>query len=403
MELSVEKNTILSIQCQLQHCWAYAISQGYAAAIWRLPFQNYVYFLADKSGKPQKISIDFEEPSSGFCISKFAPDQGSEALLLKHDILLKFDLAAKKLLQDNLSAQELAFLEESEKIELAEKKGGNLQLLEFGQEQYEFVNLVSKAVDAMKAGAFKKVVLSRNKSFKLEHPLSVGDLINSLIQKYPKAFVSACYLPAAQCIWLGASPELLASIDEMGIFKTVALAGTQSALDSDKQPIEPGDARWSQKEIEEQALVSRYIIDCLKKVRVREFEEYGPKTVQAGNLLHLQTEFLVDTKDIAFEHFATVMLQLLNPTSAVCGMPKSEALEFIAQHENYNREYYAGFCGPKNIEYRSDLYVNLRCMKIEGQKATFYAGAGITEDSKPEREWKETELKIETLLSILNA
>ena len=41
-------------------------------------------------------------------------------------------------------------------------------------------------------------------------------------------------------------------------------------------------------------MVSRYIINCFKKIRLREFEEIGPKTVAAGNLLHLRTDFQVD-------------------------------------------------------------------------------------------------------------
>ncbi|NJO03174.1 MAG: hypothetical protein HC880_17175 [Bacteroidia bacterium] len=31
-----------------------------------------------------------------------------------------------------------------------------------------------------------------------------------------------------------------------------------------------------------------------------------------------------------------------------------------------------------------------------------YAGAGITEDSIPEKEWQETEMKCETMLGVLN-
>jgi isochorismate synthase len=40
-------------------------------------------------------------------------------------------------------------------------------------------------------------------------------------------------------------------------------------------------------------------------------------------------------------------------------------------------------------------------MKLEGTLATLYAGAGLTEDSVPEREWQETEMKCKTLLNII--
>ena len=40
-------------------------------------------------------------------------------------------------------------------------------------------------------------------------------------------------------------------------------------------------------------------------------------------------------------------------------------------------------------------------MKIQNQVATLYAGGGITEDSIPEKEWQETELKCQTMLAVL--
>ncbi|WP_332912325.1 chorismate-binding protein [Algoriphagus boritolerans] len=109
-------------------------------------------------------------------------------------------------------------------------------------------------------------------------------------------------------------------------FHTMALAGTQPA--SGENPLK--SAAWTQKEIEEQALVCRYIVDCFKKIRLREYEEHGPKTIMAGNLLHLRTDFKVDMKATGFPQLGSVMLDLLHPTSAVCGMPRKEAHDFFA-------------------------------------------------------------------------
>jgi isochorismate synthase len=190
-------------------------------------------------------------------------------------------------------------------------------------------------------------------------------------------------------------------VDKEGVFRTVALAGTQSVFDAVGQPIPPKQAPWTQKEIEEQALVGRYIISCFKKIRVREYVEEGPKTVVAGSLMHLCSDYTVDTKAINFPELGTVMLELLHPTSAVCGMPKMAALEFIQNHETYDREFYSGFLGPVNVENETNLFVNLRCMKIQNGTATLYAGGGITEDSVPEKEWQETELKCQTMLAVL--
>jgi len=41
-------------------------------------------------------------------------------------------------------------------------------------------------------------------------------------------------------------------------------------------------------------------------------------------------------------------------------------------------------------------------MQILRTRAVLYAGAGITHDSVPEKEWKETALKCQTLLDVMN-
>ena len=156
-----------------------------------------------------------------------------------------------------------------------------------------------------------------------------------------------------------------------------------------------------QKEIEEQALVSRYIINCFKKIRLREFGEHGPKTWKAGNLLHLRTEFEVDMNATNFPQLGTVMLKLLHPTSAICGMPRQESIDFIQQNEGMDRGLYSGYLGPINYKNESNLFVNLRCMQWSYREAELYAGAGVTIDSIPEAEWEETEMKMNTLLKVI--
>jgi len=97
-----------------------------------------------------------------------------------------------------------------------------------------------------------------------------------------------------------------------------------------------------------------------------------------------------------------VMLKLLHPTSAVCGMPLEPALDFLRDHEGYDREFYSGFLGPVNLEGASSLFVNLRCMQLFETSARVYAGAGVTADSDPEKENEEVDMKIQTLSQLIN-
>jgi isochorismate synthase len=79
-------------------------------------------------------------------------------------------------------------------------------------------------------------------------------------------------------------------------------------------------------------------------------------------------------------------------------MPKDAAEGILERIEDYNREFYSGYLGPVNIQNRSQLFVNIRTMKIENGQAFAFAGGGITEDSDPEKEWNETEIKLQTIL-----
>lgn len=260
----------------------------------------------------------------------------------------------------------------------------------------DFISLVQKGISAIEAGAFEKVVLSRNKSYPLEPDFAVWQAFCQLQAKYKNAFISLVSIPEVGT-WMGASPEILVEINNKKLFKTVALAGTQLLTPADN----PANAMWRQKEIEEQSLVERYILNCFKKIRLREYTEAGPRTVVAGNLMHLRTDFTVDMNQVPFPQLGTDMLALLHPTSAVCGMPKEAATDFIRQQEGYDRSYYSGFLGPVQVDGESHIFVNLRCMQLLEDTAVLYAGAGITAESESEKEWLETKIKMETMRDII--
>jgi isochorismate synthase len=105
----------------------------------------------------------------------------------------------------------------------------------------------------------------------------------------------------------------------------------------------------------------------------------------------------VNINEVRYPNLGSVMLDLMHPTSAVCGMPLEPATEYLLRQEGYDRAFYTGFLGPVQLEEETSLYVNLRCMKWHGQKAWLYAGAGVTADSDPELEFRESEMKMETL------
>jgi isochorismate synthase len=367
--------------------------QKLSCAVFRHPQSNTAFVLISDTERPQQQPIDFETCLPGFVM---APFHALEApYFLPADFLAPIDSMGcidLNFYWKNKLQIEITPAENQASFTLAASKPSFE--LESRDSYIEKVRAIMNNLDRSKCS---KVVLSRIKRLGCLQTKNYYDGFKNLSRAFPNAFVSFVYLPWKKQIWMGASPETLIFQDGKGIFKTVALAGTQGAFDSNGKAIELAEALWSQKEIEEQALVSRYIINCLKKIRVREFEEKGPKTIKAGNLLHLNTTFSIQTQDIDFPNLSSVMLNLLHPTPAVCGMPKEEALTLLNQHEDYDREFYSGFLGTVNIDNFSHLFVNIRCMKIENNTVYGYAGGGLTPDSNPEKEWNETELKLQTI------
>jgi isochorismate synthase len=377
---------------------------GLATAIWRLPNQSETRVVVDFSEKHVPQIHHVEEVGQGFVFSPFQNknDEGTE--VISYFIKADWHFTSNSEFQEpNFGAplKEKFFFKTLEN-QLQENHETNdtlpaYHLIETDATQYQ--NLVEKGVGAIKKGTFQKVVLSRRQEVTLKGAWKITSLFIKLCNMYPDALVSVVFIPEVG-LWVGASPEILVSLDKHNIFRTMALAGTQ-AYRSDMDILQ---AVWTQKEIEEQALVSRYIINTFKKIRLREFEEDGPKTVRAGNLIHLRTDFWVDLNEVEYPQLLTTMLRLLHPTSAVCGMPKPESLDFILKNEGYDREFYCGFLGQVNFQEETHIFVNLRCMQIVSpQKAYIYAGGGITAHSNPEKEWNETVHKTQTLLRAFNS
>jgi isochorismate synthase len=373
----------------------HALEHNLSIALWRLPNQTIKHALLAEHYQFIKRDAPIEDLPAGFL---FAPyNREKESIFLPADFAFEIEHDTLKAPENPEAVRTLSWLnqhytrQDHSKLNLHYSTS---QTPETGKTN--FVDLVGQSVLEIENGTFQKIVISRTKKINLTGAFNVINAFQKLCNTYPNALVSLVSIPGVGS-WLGATPEVLVSLQDKTIFKTVALAGTKSFNNN----VNLKTVAWTQKEIEEQALVERYIISCFKNIRLREYDEHGPKTIVAGNLMHLKSEFTVDMKATNFPQLGSTMLHLLHPTSAVCGMPLGPALEFIKNHEGYDREFYSGYLGPVNINNNTSLFVNIRCMQLLDTHAICYAGAGITGDSSPDDEWAETELKLNTLLSVI--
>ena len=392
MNSTASEQKTRSQQGWFQDIFYSAIDSGFSTALWRIPNSTTFHALVSTAAERVSIKRTLEELSTGFLFAPF--DKSKDRIFLKGDYTFSFEDDELLSGLDQLKDTHQWLRHQKNKTNPTRSEHRNPSPKSYSTVNYQ--DLVEKSIAAINCGAFEKVVASRIKKIELSDSFDPIAAFQQLAAAYPNAFISLVSIKDIGT-WLGASPEILVNING-DHFKTVALAGSQ--------PLKPGtnlkDVAWTQKEIEEQALVNRYIISCFKKIRLREYEEHGPKTIVAGNILHLNTEFVVDMKATNFPQLGSVMLELLHPTSAVCGMPLNNAFQFISTNEGYDREFYSGYLGPLNFQNQTNLYVNLRCLQLLEKEAILYAGAGITRDSDPEKEWEETELKMNTLLQVLS-
>ena len=360
-------------------------------ALWRLPHTREVQLIISFLGKFPRQVVDLNSKVPGFVISPFVNPRGEQTIFMPAHLYFRqnqlFEIPSpynKDFLKTFLSILDANNRETSHYVCLNSDIGTPNQ-------KNQFIAIVKKAIEAIKKGEFDKVVLARTSLIELNQQFDLINIFKVLEKECPDRFVFLVSTPNYGT-WMGATPELLFKVDNNLILHTVALAGTKIA----------NSGSWTKKEIDEQALVTQFIIKQFNKLGLREWEKFGPKTVTAGNVAHLKTEFKVDLKaHHSPQLIGNSLLLHLHPTSAICGMPKQSAQNFIKKHESFDRVFYGGYLGSVNIEEETCLYVNIRCMQLLEKQAILYAGAGITRDSDPIKEWEETNLKYKMLIQLL--
>lgn len=258
------------------------------------------------------------------------------------------------------------------------------------QSKVDYLKLIEKTVSEIREGALSKVIISRQVPVK-RTDVSLGETFLQLQHQTPNALTFLVNLPIAGT-WMGATPEVLIKSNGEK-FETVSLAGTQL-----RKPVAE-EYYWSTKDIEEQAFVSRYMLDVFFNFDIHQYKTNGPETLESGEVAHLKTTFFFPAEKIS--DCLGSFIADLHPTPAVCGLPKDLAAKFILKNEVFDRKYYTGYLGPWRLNQQVSLFVNLRSMEVSPSEFILYAGGGITSRSVPEKEWEETNQKAKTLLSVI--
>lgn len=341
-----------------------------AFAYYRFPHEQRATYVAQHEGKPEILSSVAQlNGREGFVIAPFQPSDECPVVLIHPD--------EKRVILLNGGNNSDGGLDENGGI----VGNGN------SDEKEGYVRDFGCFHEQLQRGEFRKIVLAR-RSVQTTR-LSAEALFAKACRMYPRLFV-ALVCSEASGMWLMATPEVLLQGSE-GEYHTMSLAGTQKAE-------APEALEWPQKDQEEQQYVTDYIEACIRTFS-DDYRLQGPYTMTAAHLCHLRTDihFRLPSDDVLGD-----VLEALYPTPAVCGIPKEPARRFILRHEHEPRRYYSGFVGMLSPRSDTHLFVSLRCMRLLPDGiCELYAGGGLLKESELEKEWRETEVKMQTMMELV--
>ena len=249
----------------------------------------------------------------------------------------------------------------------------------------EFMEMVERAKEYIKAGDIIQVVLSRRfeKYF-------YGDsltLYRALRHINPSPYMY--YLDYGDFQIVGASPEVLVRV-ENGIIETRPIAGTRRRGRTEEEDLQmERDLLSDEKERAEHIM----LVD-LARNDVGRVAEIGSVKVtdlmiieRYSHVMHIVSNVvgkLREDKDV-FD-----VLRACFPAGTVSGAPKVRAMEIIDEMEPSERGVYAGAVGYFSFDGNMDTAIAIRTAIVRRNKVYVQAGAGIVADSIPELEAKET-------------
>ena len=273
---------------------------------------------------------------------------------------------------------------------------GKFETQEVGGEGW-YESAAAQGVQKIKSGNYQKIVLARAVDLIGETTFDALNLLNKLRNQYPHCFLCSVANGKGQS-FIAVTPERLLRIQN-GVLSTEAVAGTAPRGQTAQEDVQFENALLdSEKDLREHELVLETIVKNLEGLGVKPVFPATPKLKKLANVQHLNSP--ITAKVSAGIHLLDIVGKL-HPTPAVGGTPLEKALDGIKSIENFDRGLYAGTVGWFDHKGEGEFVVSIRSALIDNNKARVYAGSGIVEASIPEKERKETDLKIQAILDNL--
>lgn len=318
---------------------------------------------------------------------------------------LQLNISASDLQPDTVAVleRELATIEAaaqavptSPPIERTRARAVSLQ----GSDAAHWQGLVLRALTEIAHGRLEKIVLARGQRLAPSEDCELATVLARLSAEYPTCL--RFVLPLLDATMVGATPELLVARQGHKV-RCDALAGSLPRREESGGPEARRLALAQQAQVllsdEKEAREHAHVVAALRQrllPLVAELHTTAPQTRVLRNLIHLWTPLAADLKQPTH---VLHLLAALHPTPAVCGLPQAAAAQFIATQEALPRGYYAAPVGWFDGEGDGEFYVAIRSALLRGGQAWLFAGAGIVAGSQPEKEFRETTVKLQPMLA----
>ncbi|MDG3087559.1 isochorismate synthase [Vibrio hannami] len=259
-----------------------------------------------------------------------------------------------------------------------------------------WTDMVNRALTSIEQGEFKKVVLARKTELLLNGAVSPAQLIKVSREQNSHSF-HFLFAIDKESAFVGSTPERLYRRNGNEL-ETEAVAGTIGRGSNAQKDLEL--ANWlaqDKKNLQENQYVVDDIVERLTPHSMEIDAQKEANLIRLRKVQHLKKAIHAALK---MGTNGVQLLSALQPTAAVAGLPREDAIEFIRNIEPFARGWYSGSLGFISHQ-KAEFCVAIRSALFTGNKVELYAGAGIVPGSNADYEWQELDRKMSTLLSLL--
>jgi para-aminobenzoate synthetase component 1 len=256
----------------------------------------------------------------------------------------------------------------------------------------DYMGKIQKVIDYIFAGDIFQANLSQRFDAVLPPSFDKFSHYLSLRKVNPAPFAS--FFNLGSIVISSASPEQFLSVVDKKV-TTRPVKGTRPrGRDKEEDDKNKAELHGSMKDRAENIMIVDLLRNDLSKV-------CEPRSVELVDLCKVETfagvHHLVSTIEGKLEKSPIDLLKACFPGGSITGAPKIRSMEIIEELEPTRRGAYCGSIAWIGFDGAMDSNILIRTLVYQGNKVSLNTGGGITANSKPEEEYKETLAKAEKI------